>query len=82
MGDGLPLMHGFGAFLPVLAQLVMLRGVLALVSGVALLANARSARVLAILTAVLSLFNLPWGTALGIYTLWALVPEASQTHND
>ncbi len=35
------------------------------------------ARTLAIVMAVLSLLKLPFGTALGIYTLWVLAPQAS-----
>ncbi len=68
-------LHGFGAFLPLLAQFALVRGVLALISGVGLLMNAGWARVLAILTTVLTLIRIPLGTMLGIYTLWALVPE-------
>ncbi len=34
-------------------------------------------RILAIVIAIFSLFSPPFGTALGIYTLWVLAPEAS-----
>jgi hypothetical protein len=34
-------------------------------------------RVLAIVVAILSLIKIPFGTALGIYTLWVLLPSAS-----
>ena len=35
------------------------------------------ARVLAIVMGALALIRIPFGTALGIYTLWVLVPESS-----
>ncbi len=35
------------------------------------------ARVLAILLGFISLFNIPFGTALGVYTLWVLLPAPS-----
>lgn len=33
------------------------------------------ARVTAIVLAILALFHLPFGTALGVYTLWVLLPD-------
>jgi len=36
------------------------------------------ARILALVLAFLSLFNLPFGTAIGVYTLWVLLPAQSQ----
>ncbi|MGH9378402.1 MAG: zinc ribbon domain-containing protein [Terriglobia bacterium] len=36
------------------------------------------ARILAIVLAILSLVHLPLGTALGIYTLWVIVPAESE----
>ena len=36
------------------------------------------ARMLAIVLGVLNLFDLPFGTALGIYTLWVLLPAESE----
>jgi hypothetical protein len=32
---------------------------------------------LAIIIAIISLFKIPFGTVLGIYTLWVLVPSES-----
>ena len=32
----------------------------------------------ALVLAFISLFNIPFGTALGVYTLWALLPSQSQ----
>lgn len=44
-----------------------------LIAGLGLLKHRRWAQVLAIVMAVLSLINIPFGTALGIYGLWVLL---------
>jgi hypothetical protein len=38
-----------------------------------------SARMLAIVLGCISLIHLPFGTALGIYTLWVLLPADADT---
>jgi hypothetical protein len=43
------------------------------IAGVALLKGSRNARVFVIVIGALGLFSFPWGTLLGIYTLWALL---------
>ena len=43
------------------------------IAGVALLKGGRNARVFVIVIGVLDLFNFPWETLLGMYTLWALL---------
>jgi hypothetical protein len=40
------------------------------------------ARILALVLGFLSLFNIPFGTAIGIYTLWVLLPSQSQQEYD
>ena len=55
----------------VLSVLCALFGILA---GLALMANQRSARMLALVAAFLSVSAIPFGTTLGIYTLIALLP--------
>jgi hypothetical protein len=47
-------------------------------AGWGLLERAPWARVLSIVLACFSLFHVPLGTALGIYTLWVLLPESSE----
>jgi hypothetical protein len=48
------------------------------IGGIGLLLRKSWARVLLLIVAVLGLLNIPFGTALGIYTLWVLTkPEAS-----
>lgn len=47
-----------------------------LVAGYGLLKRASWARMLAIVVGILNLINIPLGTAIGVYTLWALTqPE-------
>jgi hypothetical protein len=55
----------------VLTVLCTLFGILA---GLALLANQRPARMLALVAAFLSVSEIPFGTTLGIYTLIVLLP--------
>ena len=49
-------------------------GLFGLLAGLALLANQRPARTLALLAAFLSISEIPFGTTLGIYTLVVLLP--------
>ncbi len=52
-------------------------GVVGILAGVTLLSGQRSARPLAIAAALLSLSELPFGIALGVYTLVVVVPVYS-----
>jgi len=52
--------------------------VLGLLAGWGLLDRQPWARTLAIVLACFSLLNAPFGTALGIYTLWALLPAKAE----
>jgi hypothetical protein len=54
-------------------------GVVGILAGVTLLSGQRSARPLAIAAALLSLSELPFGIALGVYTLVVVVPPYSVT---
>ncbi len=54
--------------------LTILCGLFGVLAGLALLANQRSARILALVAAFLSVSNIPLGTTLGIYTLIVLLP--------
>jgi len=47
-----------------------------------LMARKTWGRILAIIAAIFALLNLPFGTAIGIYTLWVLAPEASKHEYD
>jgi len=68
--------------LPVITVVLAGRVVLCVVTGIALLRRAPWARVLAIVTAFLTLIRPFTGTALAIYTLWVLLPGASGQEYD
>lgn len=53
-----------------------------ILAGGGLLAKAPWARLLVLVLAFLALFNIPFGTALGVYTLWVLLPEESAREYD
>ena len=82
-----PFGHGFGGFnfpfeqmpflIPIITAAILVRSVLCIVTGIALLRRRSWARPLAIVAAFLSIIKLPFGTALAIYTLWVLLPGAS-----
>ena len=57
---------------------LMLKGAIGVIAGWGLLERQGWARMLAIILAFLSLIHMPFGTALGIYTLWVLLPSTSE----
>jgi hypothetical protein len=65
------IVHGIGSVFLVTA-------VAGAIAGWGLLERRPWARMLAIVLAVLALFDIPFGTALGIYTLWVLGPSSSE----
>lgn len=64
-------------FIPVVTAILVVRAILCVVTGIALLRRSPWARVLAIVTAFLTLIRPVTGTLLAIYTLWVLLPSAS-----
>jgi len=68
-------------FVPPLIQIVgvalLVKGGLGLVAGIGLLQRESWARVLAIVVGIIGLLSVPFGTALGIYTLWVLLGAGS-----
>lgn len=60
---------------PALAAFLVLTSLPGIIGGVGLLKWKGWARVLVIILAILDLFNIPIGTALGIYTLWVLLKD-------
>jgi hypothetical protein len=83
--------HGFGPHdLPMPLHWIMslatiaiyVRAALGLLVGFGLMRRERWARVLALIVGILSLIKLPFGTALGIYTLWVLLPVQSAQEYD
>lgn len=61
---------------------IYLRSGLGLLVGFGLLRRERWARPLALVVGILMLLKIPFGTALGIYTLWVLVPTQSAMEYD
>jgi hypothetical protein len=81
-GYGYPLMDGAPFFvhgiLRTIGGVFVITGGLGLIAGWGLLERYTWARMLAIVLAILSLFHVPFGTAVGIYTLWVLLPATSE----
>ena len=82
-------MHEFGApegpayflrpLLSVIAILLVAKAALGFIAGWGLLQYERWARILALILGFISLFtNIPFGTALGIYTMWVLLSSDSE----
>jgi len=70
-----PVLGGIGVLVFILLLALALPGILA---GWGLLRFRPWARVLAIVLSALQLFNVPFGTALGIYGLWVLLSNEGQ----
>lgn len=65
-----PLLGSIGVF-------ILIKAGAGFFAGWGLLQREPWARILALIVGFLSLFNVPLGTALGIYTLWVLLPAQS-----
>lgn len=78
---GFPHMGGVPFYIHGLMQtiglLMIVGGVAGIAAGIGLLTRQSWARLLTILLGGVSLIDMPLGTALGIYTLWVLLPGAS-----
>jgi hypothetical protein len=59
-------------------SILMVKGVVGIIAGWGLLERQSWARMLCIVLGFLSLVNMPFGTALGIYTLWVMLPNSSE----
>ena len=62
----------------VLAGLFLVLSIPSIIAGVGLQRRKSWARILAIVIAIINLFNIPVGTAIGAYALWALLNEQSK----
>ena len=60
--------------LPFIGGMLLLSGVACVIAGIGLLTRQGWARMASLIVAALSLVSVPFGTALGIYTMWALLP--------
>jgi hypothetical protein len=65
--------------LSVIALLLLAKAAVGFIAGWGLLQHEPWARVITLVLAFISLFtNIPFGTALGIYTMWVLLPSRSE----
>jgi hypothetical protein len=64
--------------LTVIGTIVLIKAGASFAAGWGLLQRESWARILTLILAFLSLFNPPFGTALGIYSLWVLLPAESE----
>jgi uncharacterized membrane protein (DUF2068 family) len=74
-GDAPFFVHGI---LRAVGGVFLVTGVIGVIAGWGLYERRSWARVLAIVLAFLNLLHPPFGTAIGIYTLWVLLPAASE----
>jgi hypothetical protein len=66
------------ALFTTLGVLVLAKAVLGFGAGWGLMHHESWGRVVALVLAFISLFNIPFGTAIGVYTMWVLLPGESQ----
>jgi len=69
--------HWLRPFLTFIGVLVLLKAATGFIAGWGLLQRESWGRLLSLILAFVSLFNVPLGTALGIYTFWVLLPAQS-----
>lgn len=62
--------------------LILAKAALGFVTGWALMQRESWGRILALVLAFIALFNIPFGTAIGVYTMWVLLPGQSQQEYD
>jgi predicted nucleic acid-binding Zn ribbon protein len=66
------------SLLTTIAIIVLAKSACGFFAGWGLLQREPWARIVALVLAFISLFNIPFGTAIGVYTLWVLLPGDSQ----
>ena len=68
--------------LSVVAIFILAKAACGFIAGWGLLQREPWARVIALVLGFISLFNIPFGTAVGVYTLWVLLPAQSRQEYD
>jgi hypothetical protein len=68
-----------GSILHAVSIILLVTGVIGFAAGIGLMRAELWARPLIIALGIISLLNAPFGTALGIYSLWVLLPGNSAT---
>jgi hypothetical protein len=83
MGAPAEVPTGFlGAIVSTLGIIILAKAAVGFVTGRGLLHHEPWARIAALVLAFISLFHIPFGTAIGVYTLWVLLPNDSQQEYD
>jgi hypothetical protein len=68
--------------LSVVAIFVLAKAACGFIAGWGLLQREPWARIVALVLGFIALFHIPFGTAVGVYTLWVLLPAQSQEEYD
>jgi hypothetical protein len=68
----------FRGIFRMVSGILLVKGALGIIAGWGLLERQSWARILAIVLAFVSLIHMPFGTAIGVYTLWVLLPGTSE----
>jgi hypothetical protein len=66
----------------VLGIFILAKAAVGFLAGWGLLHHEAWARIILLVLAFISLFHIPFGTALGVYTMWVLLPGESQREHD
>jgi hypothetical protein len=64
--------------LSVVGIFVLGKAALGFIAGWGLLQREPWARIVALVLGFISLFNIPFGTAIGVYTMWVLLPSQAE----
>ena len=85
-------LHEFGApeapsgflrpLLSVIGIFILAKAACGFIAGWGLMQREPGARIIALVLGFISLFNIPFGTAVGVYTMWVLLPAQSQQEYD
>ncbi len=67
-----------GPLVVFIGWVLLIRGAVGIAAGVGLLQRASWARILALVMGFISLLSFPFGTALGIYTIWVLLAAGAE----
>jgi hypothetical protein len=70
------------SLLSVVAIFILAKAAGGFIAGWGLLHREPWARIVALVLGFISLFNIPFGTAVGVYTLWVLLPAQSREEYD
>ena len=78
--DGTSAMGIFAVIATLISAFLLLVSVPGLIGGIGLLQRQNWARILVLILSVLQLFNVPFGTAVGVYSLWVLTRAETLAH--